>query len=82
MTPLHILTCSSVYDIELYHVTIENYLTNLITEDTRWGALPLLYVFWGAAPAEIIEFYWRQWGGLISQWKALRIYFDETNALP
>ena len=28
---------------------------NLTTED-RWGALPLLYAFWGAAPAEIIEF--------------------------
>ena len=57
-TLLHILTYSSVHDLELYHVTIENYLTNLVTED-RWGALiPLLYAFWGAAPAEIIEFYW------------------------
>jgi hypothetical protein len=55
MTPLHILACSSVHDIELYCVLIENYPTNLITED-RWGALPLLYAFWGAAPAEIIQF--------------------------
>jgi len=55
MTPLHILACSSVHDIELYRVIIENYPTNLITED-RWGALPLLYAFWGAAPAEIIHF--------------------------
>jgi hypothetical protein len=55
MTPLHILTCSSVHDLEIYRVIIENYPTNLITED-RWGALPLLYAFWGAAPAEIIEF--------------------------
>jgi hypothetical protein len=55
MTPLHILVCSSVHDIELYRVIIENYPANLITED-RWGALPLLYAFWGAAPAEIIEF--------------------------
>jgi hypothetical protein len=55
MTPLHILACSSVHDIELYRVIIENYPTNLITED-RWGALPLLYAFWGAAPAEIIQF--------------------------
>jgi hypothetical protein len=39
----------------VYRVVIENYPTNLITED-RWGALPLLYAFWGAAPAEIIEF--------------------------
>jgi hypothetical protein len=55
MTPLHILTCSSVHDIELYRVIIEKYPTNLITED-RWGATPLLYAFWGAAPAEIIQF--------------------------
>ena len=54
MTPLHILTCSSVHDLELYHVIVENYPTNLITED-GWGALPLLYAFWGAAPTEIIQ---------------------------
>ena len=55
MTPLHILACSSVHDLELYRVIIENYPTNLITKD-RWGATPLLYAFWGAAPAEIIQF--------------------------
>jgi hypothetical protein len=55
MTPLHILACSSVHDLEMYHVIVESYPTNLITED-RWGALPLLYAFWGAAPAEIIQF--------------------------
>ena len=55
MTPLHILTCSSVHDIEVYRVIVENYPTNLITEDW-WGALPLLYAFWGAAPTEIIQF--------------------------
>jgi hypothetical protein len=55
MTPLHILACSSVHDLEMYRVIVENYPTNLITED-RWGALPLLYVFWGAVPAEIIQF--------------------------
>jgi hypothetical protein len=55
MTPLHILACSSVHDLEVYRVIVENYPTNLITED-RWGALPLLYAFWGAAPMEIIEF--------------------------
>ena len=54
MTPLHILSCSSVHNLELYRVIIENYPTNLITED-RWGALPLLYAFWGAAPSEIIQ---------------------------
>jgi hypothetical protein len=55
MTPLHILACSSVHDLELYRVIVENYPTNLITED-RWGATPLLYAFWGAAPHEIIQF--------------------------
>jgi len=52
MTPLHILACSSVHDMEVYHLIIEEYPTNLITED-KWGAIPLLYAFWGAAPAEI-----------------------------
>jgi hypothetical protein len=39
----------------MYRVIVERYPTNLITKD-RWGALPLLYAFWGAAPAEIIKF--------------------------
>ena len=55
MTPLHILACSSSHDLDLYCVIVEKYPTNLITED-RWGALPLLYALWGAAPDEIIEF--------------------------
>jgi hypothetical protein len=55
MTPLHILTCSSAHDLEVYRLIVEKYPTNLITED-RWGALPLLYAFWGSAPAEIIQF--------------------------
>jgi hypothetical protein len=55
MTPLHIMACSSVHNLELYRVMVEKYPTNLITED-RWGALPLLYAFWGAAPVEIIQF--------------------------
>jgi hypothetical protein len=55
MTPLHILACSSVHDIEVYRIIVEKYPANLITED-RWGATPLLYALWGAAPAEIIQF--------------------------
>jgi hypothetical protein len=55
MTPLHIMACSSVHNLELYRLIIEKYPTNLITEDS-WGALPLLYAFWGAAPSEIIQF--------------------------
>ena len=55
MTPLHILTCSSVHNLELYRVIIDNYPTNLITEDA-WGATPLLYAVWGNASADIIQF--------------------------
>ena len=55
MTPLHILACSSLHDLELYRLIVEKYPTNLFTED-RWGATPLFYAFWGAAPAEIIKF--------------------------
>jgi hypothetical protein len=55
MTPLHILTCSSVHNLELYRLIVEKYPTNLIIED-RWGATPLLYAFWGGAPTEIIKF--------------------------
>jgi hypothetical protein len=55
MTPLHILICSSVHNLELYQVIVEKYPSNLITKD-RWGALPLLYAFWGAEPTEIIQF--------------------------
>jgi hypothetical protein len=55
MTPLHILACSSMHNLELYCLIVEKYPSNLITED-RWGAVPLFYVFWGAAPAEIIQF--------------------------
>jgi len=55
MTPLHILVCSSVHNLEVYRLIIEKYPANLITED-RWGAVPLLYAFWGAAPVDVIEF--------------------------
>jgi hypothetical protein len=55
MTPLHILACSSVHDLEVYRLIVEKYPANLIIED-RWGALPLLYAFWGAAPADVIQF--------------------------
>jgi hypothetical protein len=55
MTPLHILACSSVHNLEVYRTIIENYPTNLITKD-EWGATPLLYAFLGGAPTEIIKF--------------------------
>ena len=55
MTPLHILACSTVQNIELYRVLIDKYPENLITED-GWGALPLLYAVWGNAPDDIVQF--------------------------
>jgi hypothetical protein len=55
MTPLHILACSSFHDMEVYRLIVEKYPANLITKD-GWGALPLLYAFWGGAPTEIINF--------------------------
>jgi hypothetical protein len=44
-----------VHNLDVYRLIVEKYPANLITED-RWGALPLLYAFWGAAPAQIIQF--------------------------
>jgi len=55
MTPLHILACSSVQNIELYKVLVAKYPETLITKD-RWGALPLLYTVWGDTPDEIVQF--------------------------
>jgi hypothetical protein len=39
----------------MYRLIVAKYPANLNTVD-RWGALPLLYAFWGAAPDEIIQF--------------------------
>ena len=55
MTPLHILTCSTVQNLELYKALIDKYPETLITED-RWGALPILYAVWGVAPSEIVQY--------------------------
>jgi len=55
MTPLHILACSTVQQLELYHLMIEKYPENLIVEDV-WGAPPLLYAVWGDVPSEIVQF--------------------------
>ena len=55
MTPLHILACSTVQNVELYKVLVAKYPDSLVVED-RWGALPLFYAVWGDAPDEIIQF--------------------------
>ena len=54
MTPLNILSCSTIHRIELYKILIEKYPESLIAED-RWGALPLLYAIRGNAPKEIVQ---------------------------
>jgi len=55
MTPLHILACSTVQNIELYKVLVAKYPENLITKD-RWEGLPLLYAVWANAPEEVLQF--------------------------
>ena len=55
MTPLHILACSTVQNVELYKVLVAKYPENLVTEDS-WGALPIQYAIWGGAPNEIVQF--------------------------
>ena len=55
MTPLHIMACSTVQNLQLYRVLVNKYPETLVTKD-RWGALPLLYAVWGEAPSEIIQF--------------------------
>ena len=55
MTPLHILACSTVQCLRLYHLMIEKYPENLTVEDA-WGTIPLLYAVWGDAPSEVIQF--------------------------
>ena len=54
MTPLHILSCSTIGNLSLYHALIEKFPNSLITEDGV--PVPLLYVVWGKAPNEIIQF--------------------------
>ena len=55
MTPLHILACSTVQNLELYKVLITKYPGNLTTKD-KCGDIPLLYAVWGNAPNEIVQF--------------------------
>ena len=44
-----------MHDLEVYRVIVAKYPANLTTVDA-WGATPLLYAIWGAAPSEIINF--------------------------
>jgi hypothetical protein len=55
MTPLHILACSRRIPIELLRALVEAHPESLVSEDA-WGALPILYLVWGDASSEIIQF--------------------------
>ena len=68
MTPLHILACSSIQNIELYKALVEKYPENLIQED-RWGAVPLLYAVWGNSSEEIVKF-------LVDSYKSLHPNYE------
>jgi hypothetical protein len=83
MTPLHILACLSVHNLDVYHLIVEKYPANLITVD-RWGALPLLYAFWGDAPSEIIQFliysYQSLYPNHVFNWTDMVITLGRANA--
>jgi hypothetical protein len=55
MTPLHILACSTIHQLEIYQFMVAKYPENMIVRDA-WGATPLLYVIWGDSPCEIVQF--------------------------
>jgi len=82
MTPLHILACSSVQNIQLYKVLVEKYPDTLITED-RWGAPPLLYAVWGRAPDDIIQFLVESYKSLYPNhefnWTEMMVHFSIIN---
>jgi len=69
--------------MEVYRLIIEEYPSNLITED-KWRAIPLLYAFWGAAPAEIIqlllESYQSLYPGHVFNWTMMVETIGRTDA--
>ena len=83
MTPLHIMACSTVQQLELYHLMIEKYPENLIVEDV-WGAPPLLYAVWGDVPSEIVTFLVNSYQSLYPDhefdWGTMLITLGRTNA--
>jgi len=68
MTPLHILACSTVQNVQLYRVLVAKYPENLIVKD-RWGAVPLLYAVWGRAPSEVVQYLIESYQSLYSFYK-------------
>ena len=82
MTPLHILACSTVQNIELYKALVDKFPANLLTED-RWGAIPLLYAVWGDAPDEIVLFLVESYKSLypdhVFNWTKMLVTISRTN---
>jgi len=82
MTPLHILACSTVQNIQLYKVLIDKYPDTLITKD-RWDALPLFYAIWGNAPGEIVRYLVDSYKSLYPDhefnWTDMMVTLVETN---
>jgi len=55
MTPLHILACSTKQRSEMYRIMVKCNPEYLFIQD-KWGARPFLYLIWGRAPKEIVQF--------------------------
>ena len=68
MTPLHILACSSVQNLEMYKVLVDKYPENLITKDD-WKALPLLYAVWGNSPDAVVHYLAESYKSLYPNYK-------------
>ena len=80
MTPLHILACSTVQNLDLYKVIVDKYPENLITED-EWGTLPLLYAVWGNAPSEIVQYLVERYQSIYPEYELDWTYMVETLSL-
>ena len=98
MTPLHILACSSVHDLELYRVIVEKYPANLILK-IGGGITIALCILWGRTSGDYNSFlgaikhftpitysirpiWWRQWEGVIHPRRALRTCFMWNKCIP
>jgi hypothetical protein len=83
MTPLHIMACSTVQQLEVYRLMIDKYPDNLIIADA-WGATPLLYALWGDAPNKIIHFLINSYQSLYPdhefEWSTMLITLGQANA--
>ncbi|KAL9189878.1 hypothetical protein ACHAXT_009553 [Thalassiosira profunda] len=63
MTALHILACSTVQHLPLYHAVVGGHPQSLCMAD-NWGDVPLFYAIWGDAPSEIVHYLAKSTSGL------------------